>query len=341
MRPPVHPPSLLLAASLILTAAAQDGSDRITFSKPTDKVNKVEDQRPRVEGSRRDVDFSGPGLGGDSAAMPAMSSPSLSRSQLDALKKLQADRDWALQDLKPADETGSTSPENSGRLGIDDLFDKPRDGNAPARPQRREDNADPDRGASGSRPYNDPGAQRPIDAANDFSPRARSILDGETLFDKRRKNQRPGMIGEPAQDNFSAVGTSARTSAERRSEQRMLDYRRMLNTSVFDASKPATDGTPGLTGMDTPGLNSQLNAAGTGRPGRTGSLADERPGAAREDVFLGGASAPAIGPRSTTLPELGREAGDLYNTRRKDWEPEVNGRPSVKIPTFEMPKRNF
>ncbi|HMO65287.1 MAG TPA: hypothetical protein PKE47_08725, partial [Verrucomicrobiota bacterium] len=108
----------MVSALLAAPAPAQDSGDRISFSKPTDKVNRV-DERPRLDTGRRSADFpvGSPGSDGGGLAPPA--TPALSRAQLDALKKLQADRDWALQDLNPADETGAGAAAESGRLSID------------------------------------------------------------------------------------------------------------------------------------------------------------------------------------------------------------------------------
>lgn len=342
MRQTAFPVAALAAALLAWPAAAQDGGDRINFSKPTDKVNKVEEQRPRIEGERRDLNLSGGSLGGDSLGAPAAASPTLTRGQLDALKKLQADRNWALQDLEAGDAPGASvsSSDDSGRMTIDDLFDKSRAGKPDTRAPRRDDAAGDNFDTSRPPGVGDPAA-RPFDAVNDFSPRARSILDGDTLFEKQKKKGRQGILDQAAPDNFNAAATAARTPAEKRTEQRLLDFRKMLNTSVFNPANRETEGAPGLTGVAAPGLNSQLNQAGPGRGDRSGTLADEGPARAREDVFLGGTGVSAVRPRSTTLPELGREASGLDATRRTEPDLGPRDRPAMTIPKFEVPRRNF
>ncbi|MFN0069172.1 MAG: hypothetical protein ACKVYV_16240 [Limisphaerales bacterium] len=333
----------LLTALLVWPSAAQEGGDRINFSKPTDKVNKVDQQRPRIDGARRDMDLSGGSLGGDSVSAPAAAQPTLTRGQLDALKKLQADRDWALQDFRTEDEHGSSGPGfgDSGRMAIDDLFDRSRagkpDARAPARDATGGDNSD----ASLSPRTSDRTTARPFEAANDFSPRARSILDGETLFEKQKKKGQQGILGHGGPNDLGALTSTAKTPAERRSEQRMLDFRKMLNTSAFDPDSRGTDGAPSLTGAATPGLNSQLNQANPRRGDRSGTLADDGPARAREDVFLGGTGVSALRPRSSTLPDLGREASGLDATRRTETDLGPRDRPAMTIPKFEVPRRNF
>lgn len=320
-----------LAVLITLPASAQESGDRISFSRPTDKVNRV-DERPRLDIGSRKADFPVNSPGSDGVAMATPATPALSRAQLDALKKLQADRDWALQDLQPAGETDAGPSDDGGRLSIEDLFNRSRPAGNPGRGRPSQDNDL----TSGQLPAGD-AARRPVEAANEFSPRARSILDGGTIFDRRPKAT-DSLFHQPVNDPVTTTGLTGnpKTPAERRSEQRMLNFREMLQTSVFAPSNPRADGAPGLTGS-TPGLNPQYNTADPGRPGLP---REELSGGTRDEGLFGGGVTPTR-PNFSAFSSLGAEAGGLDVRSRALPTLEPRSTPTVPVPKFEIPRPKF
>jgi len=330
----LHKGTARLRSALVLGAVlaapglpAQDGGDdRIEFSRPTDKINQVPEEERRIPRDERGGGLlTGSGLGEAAAGPTPAPAPALSR---DTLRRLQAERDWALQDLPGGADELEADPT---RMSVDDLFDKRDQAEKSGRREVRPDEPRMER-------RDNSGAQDSIfSGRSEHAPRHPDILNGGSIFDKQRRTR-----GGQADDGGLAVGEGAqrKSAAELRSEERARNFRELLNRSVFDPGT-RTEHSPLEQGFGVPGLNRDLAVPGARRTGPAPIGTPEAP--RQEDRQLADGTRPVEPLRGLRgLPDAGgREAGGLYERPDNALEFRPNGTPTVQIPSYKPPRRNF